>query len=103
MIWPLCSWTSQHRIPESQFPDTRMLAVGLHVRLLIPSFPACATLWSFGAIELGRVGAGGDIPNVDMIDDDDDSLFRLQVMNETRCDAMQQGEGGQLCLSQSLP
>jgi hypothetical protein len=57
MIWPVCSWTwtSQHRIPESQFPDTRMFAVGLHVRVDTPSFPGCETLWSFGAIELGRV------------------------------------------------
>jgi hypothetical protein len=67
MIWPFCSWTSQHRIPESQFPDTRKFAVGLHVRLLTPSFPACATLWSVVEIALERAGAAADpIPNVDM-------------------------------------
>jgi hypothetical protein len=40
MIWPLCSCTSQQRIPESQFPETKMFAVGLHVRVLTPSLPA---------------------------------------------------------------
>jgi hypothetical protein len=45
-----------------------MFEVGLHERLLIPSFPACGTLQSAGAIDEGRaVAAPGLAPKADII------------------------------------
>jgi hypothetical protein len=67
LICPPCSCTSQQRTPESQFPETKMLDVGLQERLLIPSFPADGTLQSVGAIDEGRAAAPPPAPKADIV------------------------------------
>jgi hypothetical protein len=44
-----------------------MFDVGLHERLLIPSFPACGTLQSVGAIDDGRPGGALGAPKPDIV------------------------------------
>ena len=64
---PPCSWASQHRTPPSQLELTRMLAVGLHVRLEMPSFPADWTGWSVGAAMVLAPAAGAGDPKAAMM------------------------------------
>lgn len=54
-IRPPCSCTSQHDTVESQLLLTKMLAVGLQHKLLMPSEPALGTLQSFGSIDFAGI------------------------------------------------
>lgn len=70
---------SQHRTPPSQLDETKILAVGLQLRLLIPSFPACGTLQSLGAIGVTAGAAGA--PNAD-IRQRRENLIRMRSLLE---------------------
>jgi len=67
LVFAGLAWTSQTRTPESQLDDTKKFATGDQFKEDIPSVPACGTLQSCGAIDLGfPLVAAGD-PNADIV------------------------------------
>ena len=59
---------SQTRTPESQLEETKKLAAGDQLSEEIPSVPACGTLQSWGAMDLGFPEVAAGDPKVAMME-----------------------------------
>jgi hypothetical protein len=59
---------SQTRTPESQLEETKKLAAGDQLSEEIPSVPACGTLQSWGAMDLGFPEVDAGDPKVAMME-----------------------------------